>query len=184
MMRELIARLRFFYTADRIGPDIPLTHFLLHFKYTGEKLCRSKFRSFGEGADFRPGAYAEACSKISIGKNVVIRPGSFLFADPRLNGGEILIEDNVLIGPGVHFYVNNHEFSDSSKPIIGQGYPSANPKDGIVVRNGSWIGAGAILLPGVEIGANSVIGAGSVVTRSIPHKTLAVGNPCRIVRHL
>ena len=77
-----------------------------------------KFKYFGEGAEFRPGAYAEACSKISIGNNVVIRPGTFLFADPMDGGAGIVIEDQVLIGPSVHLYTNNHEFSDASKTIF------------------------------------------------------------------
>lgn len=76
-------------------------------------LCEKKFKRFGENSEFRPGAYAEACSKIEIEKNVVIRPNTFLFADPTEGGGGIVIEDNVLIGSGVHFYTNNHEFKDS-----------------------------------------------------------------------
>jgi acetyltransferase-like isoleucine patch superfamily enzyme len=77
------------------------------------ELCVNKFKHFGEGFEFRPGAYAEACSKISIDNYVVIRPGTFLLADPIDSGG-IVIEDKVSIGPGVHFYTNNHEFSDIS----------------------------------------------------------------------
>ena len=50
------------------------------------------------------------------------------------------------------------------------------------IEDGVWIGGGAILLPGVTIGRNSVIGAGSVVTRSIPENVVAVGNPCRVIK--
>ena len=52
----------------------------------------------------------------------------------------------------------------------------------IKIEDGVWIGGGAILLPGVTIGRNSVIGAGSVVTRSIPENVVAVGNPCRVIK--
>jgi acetyltransferase-like isoleucine patch superfamily enzyme len=105
------------------------------------KLCTQKFKYFGEGSEFRPGSYAEACSKIEIGKNVVIRPGTFLFADPTEGGGGIFIEDKVLIGSGVHFYTNNHEFSDVTKPIFDQGYPEPKLTDSIILRRGCWIGA-------------------------------------------
>jgi acetyltransferase-like isoleucine patch superfamily enzyme len=149
-----------------------------------KSLCKKKFKYFGDGAEFRPGAYAEACSKIMIGNNVVIRPGTFLFADPTFGGGGIVIEDDVLIGPGVHFYTNNHEFSDITKPIIQQGYPPPNANDSIVVQYGAWIGARAIILPGVTICKNSVVGAGSVVTRDVPAFTVVVGSPARVLKRI
>ena len=54
----------------------------------------------------------------------------------------------------------------------------------ITIEDNVWIGGGAILLPGVTIGKNSVIGAGSIVTRSIPENCVAVGNPCRVIKHI
>jgi acetyltransferase-like isoleucine patch superfamily enzyme len=183
-LAELIERYRFWRDADRIGPDMLGTHWRLHFKSTMRALCRKKFMAFGDGADFRPGAYAEACSKIVIGRNVVIRPGTFLFADPLEGGGRILIEDDVLIGSGVHFYTNNHEFSDVSLPIIEQGYPRRTLDDSITVRRGAWIGAGSIILPGVTVGLNAVVGAGSIVTRDVPAFSVVAGNPARILKIL
>lgn len=182
--REIVQRIRFWRDADRIGPDMLATHWHLYFKSTMKALCRKKFQHFGDGADFRPGAYAEACSKILIGKNVVIRPGTFLFADPAHGGGGIIIEDDVLIGPCVHFYTNNHEFLDTTKPIIDQGYPLPTTKDSIVVRRGSWIGAGVVILPGVTIGKNAVVGAGSIVTCDVPDFTVVAGNPARVLRRI
>jgi len=181
-LAELIQRYRFWRDADRIGPDMLGTHWRLYFKSTMRVLCRQKFMAFGEGAEFRPGAYAESCSKIGIGRNVVIRPGSFLFADPTEGGGGIVIEDDVLIGPCVHFYTNNHAFSDVTVPIIDQGYPKPTTEDSITVRRGAWIGAGSIILPGVTIGENAVVGAGSIVTRDVPAYSVAVGNPARVLK--
>lgn len=181
---EILDRIRYWRNTDRIGPDILLTHWRLYFKSTMRKLCIKKFKSFGDGAEFRAGAYAEACSKISIGNHVVIRPGTFLFADPRDGGGGINIEDKVLIGAGVHFYTNNHEFSDTNIPIYNQGYPEPKLSDSIVLRRGCWVGAGAIILPGVEIGENSVIGAGTIVTKSVPARVVFAGNPGKIIRNL
>lgn len=183
-IREFSQRMSFWISADRIGPDFPLTHWKLHFKSSMRNLCESKFKKFGAGSEFRPGAYAEACSKISIGNDVVIRAGTYLFADPALGGAGITIEDGVLIGSGVHFYTNNHEFSNPHIPILEQGYPVASEDDSILVRKGCWIGAGVIILPGIEIGENSVIGAGTVVTKSVPPRVVFAGNPGKMIRKL
>lgn len=176
---EVISRYRFWKNADRIGPDIPLTHWRLFFPSTMRDLCVAKFKNFGAGSEFRNGAYAIVCSKISIGDNVVIRPGTMLFADPEESGAEIIVENNVLIGSGVHIYTQNHQFNDLSAPIIEQGHSSSKT---VRLKEGCWIGANAIILPGVEIGENAVIGAGSIVTKNVPPKVVAAGNPARIIR--
>jgi acetyltransferase-like isoleucine patch superfamily enzyme len=173
---EVIERIKFCNDVDRIGPDILFTHWMLHFKSSMNRLCKKKFLHFGENADFRPGAYAEKCSHISLGKNVVIRPNTMLFADEY---EKIIIEDNVMVGAGVHFYVDNHKFESRDIPLIEQGY---YPSEGILVKNGAWIGANSIILPGVIIGKNSVIGAGSIVTKSIPDYSVAVGNPAKVIK--
>jgi acetyltransferase-like isoleucine patch superfamily enzyme len=144
------------------------------------KLCEAKFKYFAKSAEFRPGAYAIGCSKISVGARVVVRPATMLFADPRRGlGGTITIEDDVLLGSAVHIYVNNHAFNDLSIPIIDQGH---KPPSSVLIEQGAWIGAGAVILPGVGIGRNSVIGAGSVVTKSIPPMSVAAGNPAKVIR--
>jgi acetyltransferase-like isoleucine patch superfamily enzyme len=148
------------------------------------KLCEKKFSSFGHNSEVRPGAYIVNCSKIRIGSNVVIRPGVFMFADAREGAGQILVDDDVLIGSSCHFYVANHEFFDNKRPIISQGYPDPKDSDTIHIERGAWVGANVVILKGVTIGANSVIGAGSVVTRSIPAGVIAAGNPAKIVRNI
>ena len=129
-------------------------------------------------AEIRPGAYVVGCSQVSIGKNVVIRPETQLHGETETLDISIVIEDNVLIGCGVHIYVENHNFKDNEVPIYLQGHSQASR---VVVREGAWIGANSILLPGVEIGENTVIGAGSVVTKSFPKGVVAAGNPARII---
>lgn len=183
-IKEIASRIKFWQNTDRIGPDILLTHWRLYFKSTSKELCKNKFKHFGINSEFRPGAYAEACSKISIGDYVVIRPGTFLYADPLEGGGGITIEDKVLIGSGVHFYTCNHNFSDANIPIYDQGYPTSTKSDSITLKRGCWIGASVIVLPGIEIGENSVIGAGTVVTKSVPPHVLFAGNPGKIIRTL
>ncbi|MBN2777439.1 MAG: acyltransferase [Bacteroidales bacterium] len=178
---ELFSRIKFWNNADRLGPDCLTTQFKLYFKKAGKKLCVKKFKHFGEGAEFRPGAYAIACSNISLGANVVIRPTSMLFADTRKDGAQIVIEDDVLIGSGVHIYVNNHRFDDLNIPIIKQGhYVGKN----VIIRTGAWIGANAIILPGVTIGQNAVVGAGSIVTKDVPDACVFVGNPAKLIKEI
>jgi len=179
---EILDRLRFWHRVDRIGPDIPLTHWKLYYKSTMRELCSKKFYHFGEGAEFRPGAYAINCSRISIGENVIIRPGTFLFSDESPSGGDIVVEDNVLMGAGVHIYTNNHLYVDSNKLIIDQGYPLQTKTDSVRLKIGCWIGAGSILLPGVTIGRGSVVGAGAVVTRSVPDFQVVAGVPAKLIK--
>ena len=176
LLSELGPRVRFWRAADRIGPDIPWTHWRLHFKSTMRALCESRFRHFGADAEFRPGAYAVCCSRISLGRRVVIRPGTMLFANAD---GDISIEDDVMLGSSVHVYVGNHRFDDPEVPIIDQGHM---PARSVTLERGCWIGANCVILPGVTIGRNAVVGAGSVVTRSLAAGVLAAGNPARIIR--
>lgn len=109
----------------------------------------------------------------------MIRPGTMLFADSRENGAGITIEDDILMGSCVHFDVSNHSFSNPSITIIDQGHLDSKP---IVVQKGSWIAANTTILPGVTIGKNAVVGAGSVVTKSIPDNVIAAGNPARVLK--
>ena len=181
MIIEIYKKYKFDINSDRLGPDLPFTSWRLLFKSKMIKLCKSKFKKFGCNSEFRPGAFAIACSRISIGDNVIIRPTTMLFADPRSNGAEIDIQDNALIGSGVHIYVNNHNFSDNTIPIFQQGHTNG---ESVIIKKNVWIGANAIILPGVIIGENSVIAAGSVVTKSVPSHALYGGVPAKLIRHL
>jgi acetyltransferase-like isoleucine patch superfamily enzyme len=178
MIRDVLETLRFWWRADRLGPDLPFTHWRLYAKLSMVSLCQRKFQFFGDNAEFRAGAYAICCSRIRIGRNVVVRVGSMLSGDPN---GTITIEDDVLLGPGVHVYVDNHRFDDPAMPIIAQGY---SPSKSVVIKRGSWIGANSIILPGVTIGENAVVGAGSVVTKSVPDRSVVAGNPAKIIRYI
>ncbi|PST87803.1 acyltransferase [Photobacterium iliopiscarium] len=174
-MQCVFKKYKFDINSDRLGPDLPFTHWKLHFSDLSKSLCKQKFYFFGDNAYFRPGAYAVTCSKISLGNNVVIRPGTMLFADPKEgNNGQIVIEDNVLIGSGVHIYVSNHEYRDPDVDIYFQGHSESKS---VLIKKGAWIGANCTILPGVIIGENAVVGAGSVVTKNIPARNVYVGNP-------
>lgn len=123
--------------------------------------------------------------KAIIQKGALIRPEIFV-GDYGMIGKNcrtdrnLHIGEHVLMGPNVHFYTTFHRF-DSQK-----GYYSNDPlpvSKAICVGNGSWIGYGAIILGGVQIGERSVIGAGSVVTKNVPNDSLAAGNPAEIKKH-
>jgi len=167
---------------DRIGPDFPLTHWMLYFKFLMRIFCKKKFLYFDTSSEFRPGSYAITCSKISIGKNVTIRPGTMLFADPRVGSdGCIIIENDAMIGSGVHIYVANHRYTIKGLNIINQGHCNAKS---VVLKEGCWVGANSTILPGVEVGARSVVGAGSVVTKNIPPNTIFAGNPAKFIKYI
>ncbi|GAB4110346.1 MAG: DapH/DapD/GlmU-related protein [Roseiflexaceae bacterium] len=112
---------------------------------------------------------------ITIGKRSLIGEACIL----RGQGG-ITIGDDVFLAPLVQMLAVNHVYHDTTQPISVQGITC----QGITVEDGAWIGSGAIILDGVRIGRNSVIGAGAVVTKDIPPYSVAVGNPARVVRDL
>lgn len=95
-----------------------------------------------------------------------------------LDCAEVSIGDNVLIGPNVAIYTAGHPLDYKLRV---QEFEYAYP---IKIGNNVWIGGNTVINPGVTIGDNAVIGSGSVVTKDIPANTLAVGNPCKVIRKL
>jgi len=177
-MISLFKRLRFWATTQRIGPDIPLTHWKLYFPRAGEKLARRKLARFGQGSSIRTHCYLVETQHIEIGDRVVIRPHTMLMADAY---ARIIIGNDVLMGAGVHMYVNNHRFDRTDVPIAEQGY---FPSEDVVVEDDVWIGANAILLPGVRVGRHSVIAAGSIVTKSVEPFSVYGGVPARKIKDI
>ncbi|WP_198135533.1 acyltransferase [Ureibacillus sinduriensis] len=177
-IREIIKRWNWSKSTDRIGPDIIYSQILSYAPNLYNQYCKKKLKSLGENSEIRPGAIIVCCSNINIGDNVVIRPNSVLIGNLDV---EISIEDNVLLGSGVHLYVSNHEFKDSSIPIYYQGHQE--PK-AIKIKEGSWIGANAIILPGVTVGKNSVVAAGAVVTKDVPDFSVVAGVPAKLIKKL
>lgn len=119
------------------------------------------------------GADCNICSHCLIENDVVVGDRVTVKSGVQLWDG-IRIEDNVFIGPNVTF--SNDRFPRSKQ------YPDAFLQT--IVKTGASIGANATLLPGITIGRNAMIGAGSVVTKDVPDHALVVGNPARIIRFL
>lgn len=124
----------------------------------------------GTGCHVEPPFGCDYGSHIVLGDRVYINMGC-VFLDPA----RITIGDDVQIGPAVQLLTADHPRDAAERAA---GLESALP---ISIGARSWLGGGVIVLPGVSIGDDVVIGAGSVVTRSIPDGVTAVGNPCRVV---
>lgn len=105
-------------------------------------------------------------NNVSINRNTVIR-------------GCFRIGNDVAIAPNCTIIGANHIFQRTDIPIRQQG---VGTRGGVVIENDVWIGANSVILDGVTIGEGSVIGAGSVVTKSIPPYCIAVGNPCQVIK--
>ncbi len=84
-----------------------------------------------------------------------------------------------MMGPEVHIYATSHGYTDTGRPMRLQGYTPPRP---VVIEDDVWIGTRAIILPGVRVGAGSIIGAGAVVTKSVPPYSIVAGNPARVVK--
>jgi acetyltransferase-like isoleucine patch superfamily enzyme len=95
-----------------------------------------------------------------------------------LDCNEVHIGHHVMIGPSVQIYTAAHHLQAETRI---QGWEVAKA---IVIEENVWIGGSAILLPGVRIGQNAVVGAGAVVTRSVPANTVVAGNPARVIREI
>lgn len=95
-----------------------------------------------------------------------------------LDPAKVIFGDNVFIGPNCSFYTPVHPLDAETR---NKGLEIAYP---IVVGNNVWFGGNVVVLPGVKIGDNSVIGAGSVVTKDIPSNVLAFGNPCKVIKQI
>ncbi len=137
------------------------------------KLLEELFGSVGENLYIEPDFACEFGKNTYIGNNVFINFGAVF-----LDCSRITIGNNVLIGPRVGMYSGNHSLDPEERAegaLIG---------GRITIGDKVWIAGDVKILAGVTIGEGAVIGCGSVVTRDIPPRTLAAGNPCRVIRKI
>jgi acetyltransferase-like isoleucine patch superfamily enzyme len=116
-----------------------------------------------------PHAFIKVGRDTFIGESVVIR-----------GQGGVTIGDSVLIAPGAKILAVNHGFSDITRPVIEQGITGK----GIVIEDGAWIAAGAVVLDGVRVGRGAVVGANAVVTRDVAPNTVVGGSPAKVIKDL
>lgn len=138
-----------------------------------DMLMRGLLGSAGVNLFIEQPFYCDYGYNISVGDNFYANVNCVI-----LDGAPVKFGDNVFVAPSCGFYTAGHPL-DVKRRNAGLEY--ARP---ITVGNNVWIGAQVSVLPGVSIGDNCVIGAGSVVNRDIPANSLAAGNPCRVIRAL
>lgn len=156
----------------------------------GSWLCFPPAALYGEQA-IRIGAYTVVGPYVSLSAGMV--PGQELISDAIVTIGdrcvigrhsslvghfEIVIDDDVFFGPNVYVTDQNHGVADRELPIGRQ----LEPEQPVRIGKGSWLGANAVVLPGVTIGCHVAVGAGAVVTRDLPDYSVAVGSPARVIR--
>jgi len=136
-----------------------------------DAILRELFGAVGEGVIVRPPFYCD------YGYNIRIGRGSFVnFGCVFLDVAPILIGDNCQIGPSVQIYAADHPRDPA---LRREGYERAIP---VCIGSNVWLGGGAIILPGIRIGDDAIIGAGSVVTREVPPGVTVAGNPARVLQ--
>ena len=138
-----------------------------------EQILKNLLAEIGENCYIEPPLHANWGKYTHFSNNVYANFNLTLVDDT-----DIFVGDNVMFGPNVIIATAGHPVDPPLREKVAQ--------FNIPVRIGKnvWIGAGAIVLPGVTIGDHSVIGAGSVVTKDIPPNVVAVGNPCRVLREI
>jgi maltose O-acetyltransferase len=129
--------------------------------------------SIGQHSIIEPPFYCVYGQNIHIGDHVYLNVLCTI-----LDCNEVHIGHNVMIGPAVQIYTAAHMLQAEPR---NRGWEEAKP---IVIEDNVWLGGAAVLLPGVRIGQNSVVGAGSVVTRNVPPDTVVAGNPARVIREI
>lgn len=144
-------------------------------------ILENLFNTIGKNVSVGINFYCDSGKNISVGNDVIIGPNC-TFIDNR----EITIGSCVMIAPNVQIYTAYHPILPEDRYVFNRAENDPvyfrTCADPVEIKDGAWIGGGVIILPDVIIGKNSIIGAGSVVTRSIPDNCIAVGNPCKPVK--
>lgn len=137
------------------------------------KLIKKILGKSGNSVHIEPDFWCDYGWNIDVGENFYANHGLII-----LDAGKVVFGDNVFIAPSCGFHTSGHPIDFEQR---NKGLEYAYP---IVVGNNVWFGAGVQVMPGVTIGDNVVIGGGSIVVKDIPSDSVAVGNPCRVIRKL
>jgi maltose O-acetyltransferase len=135
-------------------------------------ICTQLFAKGGQTVWMQPPFYCDYGSNIELGERVF-----FNFNCIVLDVCQVIIGDFTLFGPAVQILTPMHPFNAELRRRQEYGKR-------IEIGSDVWVGGGTLILAGVRVGSQSVIGAGSVVTRDIPDAVLAAGNPCRVIREI
>lgn len=138
----------------------------------GKEIIKKLFNKTGKNFSIMPNFYCDYGFNIEIGENFYSNHNLVI-----LDANKVTFGENVQIGPNCGFYTSGHPLEKETRRKVEFAKP-------ITIGNDVWIGGNVCVLPGVTIGDNTVIGAGSVVTKDIPANVVAVGNPCRVIRKI
>ncbi|WP_026970498.1 sugar O-acetyltransferase [Aliagarivorans marinus] len=138
-----------------------------------QALMQKLFAEVGEHCYIEPPLRANWGVNTHLGKSVYANFNLTLVDDTH-----IYIGDHVMIGPNVTIATAGHPVDPALRKRVAQFNLPVN------IGNNVWLGAGVVVLPGISIGENSVIGAGSIVTKDVPANVVAVGNPCKVLREI
>lgn len=139
-----------------------------------QEMLKEMFAEVGENCYIEPPFHANfGGAHVHFGKNVYVN-----FNLTCVDDTHIYVGDYTMFGPNVTIATAGHPLLPSLRE---KGYQYNMP---VHIGKNCWIGAGAIILPGITVGDNVVIGAGSIVTKDLPSNVLAVGNPCRVLREI
>jgi acetyltransferase-like isoleucine patch superfamily enzyme len=168
-----------------------------------EHYLRSRFGSFGKNAIIMKPCMLTNPHYIEIEDNVFIREYSRIEAinfDGRQHFNPVLkirkgahieqffhvgaceyveIGENVLIAGRVYISDHNHRFTEIDKPVLAQGI---EPGGKVIIEENAWLGEGCVILPGVTVGKNAIIGSNAVVTKDVPPYSIAVGIPAKVIK--
>jgi maltose O-acetyltransferase len=136
------------------------------------RILRKLFGAGGDTVWMQPPFFCDYGSNIELGERVF-----FNFNCVVLDVCPVRIGDFTLFGPGVQILTPMHPLNAELRRREEYGKP-------VEIGSDVWVGGGAIILPGVRIGSRAVIGAGSIVTRDVPERMFAAGNPCRVIREI
>ena len=138
-----------------------------------KKLIKKIIKNSKENITVEPNFWCDYGYNIELGENFYANHNLTI-----LDGAKVKFGNNIFIGPTCSFYTAGHPIDVKQR---NAGLEYAHP---ITVGDNVWFGGNVVVLPGVSIGNNSVIGAGSVVTKDIPANVIAVGNPCKVIKNI
>jgi acetyltransferase-like isoleucine patch superfamily enzyme len=167
------------------------------FQRTYSLLIRHRFGACGHSLQIRYPATIKNPQSISVGNMVVIREHAWLNCERRssptlLIGSEtyigrfvhinasqsVVIEDHVLIADRVYIADYQHAYSDPTRNIIDQGFTNPEP---VMIRSGSWLGVGSVIMPGMSIGRGAIVAANAVVTKHVADFEIVGGVPASVI---
>ena len=164
----------------KIGPDMYFTHWLLFFKPLRLWFQKRMLGAIGKTSELRPYCIIDGTKNVFIGENVIIPEGVRLVTEASDLNAKIIVEDGVLFAPNVSVYSTTHTFLDCNIPIKQQ--PIKNLTT--IIKSGAWIGANCVIMPGVTIGINSVVGANSFVNKNVPDYCVYAGCPATFIKKI